>query len=419
MLVALGALLPPIALVVPSVHGVLVLLACILLAGAYVLLGKHARQIDTIANTCDAAAKGDLEQRVMLLQARGEMAHLMNSVNRFIDVADAYIRESGASADHAARGLFYRNILPDGLNGTWNSAATGLNRSAQQVRANLIASVRGAGKRLEESVMHTILGLGRAIDQLKDTSGSLSGIATRGKAEAEALSSGSGSISESMGGIAAAVEEMTAAIHEISHQINHASAVSKEAAEEGAKARGVLSNLVASAAKIGEITGLINDIASQVNLLALNATIEAARAGEAGRGFAVVAAEVKQLASRTTNATEQVERYIQQTRGEVTLTNEALNGILTRMEEISKTSVIVAAAVEEQSATTLEISRNLQRTAASTKEFATTVDSMAEASGRTKSAAEGMVGSSADLANASEQLKGEIQGFLKSLESAA
>ena len=61
-----------------------------------------------------------------------------------------------------------------------------------------------------------------------------------------------------------------------------------------------------SADRIGDILGVISDVAARTNLLALNATIEAARAGEAGKGFAVVASEMKQLAAQTARATEDV-----------------------------------------------------------------------------------------------------------------
>ena len=67
--------------------------------------------------------------------------------------------------------------------------------------------------------------------------------------------------------------------------------------------------------KIGDVVAMISAIASQTNLLALNATIEAARAGEAGRGFAVVAAEVKEPASQTARATEDITRQISRIQG--------------------------------------------------------------------------------------------------------
>lgn len=121
---------------------------------------------------------------------------------------------------------------------------------------------------------------------------------------------------------------------------------------------------------IGQIMGVINDIADQTNLLALNAAIEAAQAGEAGRGFAVVADEVRKLAENTMRATKEVHDSVTSIQGlaELNISGMAeainaidsvnsisqealgtLNGVQTMVQEASAEVQAIAAAVEEQS----------------------------------------------------------------------
>ena len=384
-------------------------------AGRFFL--KHRQVLQKISDDCNACANGDMERRIVELGENGEMVELINSINRFIDVSDAYIRESNASAAHAAQGKFYRTIITTGLNGTWKGSATQLNDSNKQVRQNLIGSVRSAGAKLEAGVMQAVLGLSESVQKLLKTSTSLNDIASQSSEESETISASTRNVSMNISTIASAMEEMTATVKEISQQVSSASALSQEVTADGEKAKDVLVRLVSSSDKIGEVAQLIGEIAGQVNLLALNATIESARAGEAGKGFAVVASEVKSLANRTAQATKQVEQYIAQARKEVADTNETLSAILSKISSVNEASCLIAAAVEEQSATTMEISRSLQSASQATAGFAQSVDSMAQSAGQTKSASKEMYSASTALDNAAGMLKNDISNFVKSLEN--
>jgi len=111
-----------------------------------------------------------------------------------------------------------------------------------------------------------------------------------------------------------------------------------------------------SSKQIGQIIGVIDEIAFQTNLLALNAGVEAARAGEAGRGFAVVASEVRALAQRSSEAAKEIRNLITQSADQVESgvalvaeTGEALRRIVERVVEIDRSVGEIAASAEEQS----------------------------------------------------------------------
>ncbi|HET8653899.1 MAG TPA: methyl-accepting chemotaxis protein, partial [Longimicrobiaceae bacterium] len=147
------------------------------------------------------------------------------------------------------------------------------------------------------------------------------------------------------------------------------------------------------------------------NLLALNATIEAARAGEAGKGFAVVAQEVKQLASQTAAATEEIAGKIQNvqmnTGGAVSQIRE-INQVITHIHDISTR---VAAAMEEQSAATGEIARNVTEAARGTEEVARSITYVSSAAGDTASGASQSLTASEQLSSVAVELEQLVGSF--------
>ncbi|MCB1491404.1 MAG: PAS domain-containing methyl-accepting chemotaxis protein, partial [Rhodobiaceae bacterium] len=159
--------------------------------------------------------------------------------------------------------------------------------------------------------------------------------------------------------VSAASEELGASITEISRQIAESTRVITVAVDQAESSENMVSDLVTAAQKIGEVTQIINDIASQTNLLALNATIEAARAGEAGKGFAVVASEVKSLATQTAKATEEISLQIKGIQDSSETTAASIHQIGQIIHQVSEISASISSAVEEQSAATREVSANI------------------------------------------------------------
>lgn len=297
--------------------------------------------------------------------------------------------------------------------------ATRKAQDATKAAENAASSRRAAlAEGFVARMQHVAEAFARSSGEVADSARTLSATAEETTRQAQAVAGAAEEASLNVQTVAAGAEELSASIREINMQVTRSATVAKAAAGEAASTNAHINSLSAAAQQIGEVVDLINNIASQTNLLALNATIEAARAGEAGKGFAVVASEVKQLASQTAKATDEIGRKITEIQSKTIVAVESIAQIVSTVDTIREVTASIAGAVEEQGAATAEIAHNTQQAAAGAASVTDNISGVSTAAETTGASVAQLMGLSTSLSDQSALLQKEVGDFVASLKAA-
>lgn len=292
-------------------------------------------------------------------------------------------------------------------------------REQEIAEAEHRSKTQDVADQFEASVGNIIRQVSDAAQGLKRLAQSMSELAQTTTDKASAVSSISVEATSNVNAAASATEQMSASVEEIRRQAGESAEKAAHAASEADSTLSQVKAQTEAAQKVGSIIGLIQDVAEQTNLLALNATIEAARAGDAGKGFAVVASEVKELASQTAKATDEISEQIEAMQNATETSANSIGSVTGSIKELNDIAAQIASAVSQQGAATSEISSNIQSAAQGTSEVSENISSVSGAAEDTASVSSEVLSASGELSTQADLLHAEVEKFLQTIRSAA
>ncbi|HEY8261686.1 MAG TPA: methyl-accepting chemotaxis protein [Methylosinus sp.] len=363
----------------------------------YVSGRKIGRPIARLTEQMASIARGDIDIAVEGVDRRDEVGAMARALDTFKrnalehrasearaaedrwrnDEAEARRRTEQSAADHE------REASLDAIGGGLHALAE------RNLTFRLSNAVPEAYRRLQDDFNAAITQLETALARVAGSAGAIGSGSSQIAAAADDLSRRTEQQAASLEQTAAALEEITVTVKKSAEGAVHASevvgATKTEAERSGAivrRAVEAMGRIEKSSREIGQIIGVIDEIAFQTNLLALNAGVEAARAGEAGKGFAVVASEVRALAQRSAEAAKEIKGLIQTSTVEVEQgvdlvgeTGKALETIVGQVAEIDNVVTDIAAGAREQATSLAEVNtavgqmdQNTQKNAAMVEE---------------------------------------------------
>ncbi len=391
--------------------------AIVMLAMLFALTAVHRtrRGLGAATEVCNQIGWGNFEVRAKDYTEAGEVRELMTSMNHMIDRTDAFLREAAASMTAIENNRYYRRIQPGGLNGSYLQNAEIMNMAIETIKGR-VGAFRQSTDSFESQISQIAQSLMASAEQMTGTAEEMETSAVSNSEVVTAIADAADLTAENVNAAASAADHLSSTANEISGQIERSIEIARAAVTQVTQGQDKANSLRTSAEAIGEIIDLISSIADQTNLLALNATIEAARAGEMGKGFAVVAAEVKELATQTAKATQEITQSLEEVDAASRDTAQSFDTISKTITEIESITTMISNASVKQAEATQAIQENVTNTVACTNKVTGIVDGVAQNAATTHAASKTVLSSAESMSSNAGQLTEAVAAFFKSLK---
>lgn len=277
----------------------------------------------------------------------------------------------------------------------------------------LIRPIQRLGEEMKDQAASAIGLLRNAADQARGAAETMATTAEQTSRQTQSVLTNAEQMSGDVTSVAAAVEELSTSIRNVVDGIVQTSDLVEGAAQRAELARQMLAELEVVATRITDIVTLINDVANQTNLLSLNAAIEASHAGVAGRGFAVVAAEIRKLAARTTDSTEEIASEVRQVLSAVGRNADAIRGISERIDQVNDQARGISVAAGQQGEVTRNIADRMAQTAGRVTFASSSLVQVHSASTEAATAANGVLDGMQQVERATAEMDAAMSGFVR------